>query len=97
MCFNCDQRWSKQHKCGTRVFLMVTNNDDFSDFTGELETTASDLLDGVVSLEEATVQAVQLSLHALSGEQAADTFRLLGHISTDRFEYWLMGAVPTIS
>ncbi|XP_058785825.1 uncharacterized protein LOC131660580 [Vicia villosa] len=82
LCFNCDQRWSKQHKCGARVFLMVANEDDFSSLPADLETVATALVEEVVPSEDVTVTAAQLSLHALSGELAADTFRLSGHIAT---------------
>lgn len=83
LCFNCDQKLSKQHKCGARVFLMVANDDDFSSMTGELEIVAEELVDSVVSSEETSAHAAQLSLYALSGEQAADTFGLLGQISSE--------------
>lgn len=51
--------------------------------TGELETVAAEMLDGVASPADSSAQAAQLSLHALSGEQAADTFRIAGQISTE--------------
>lgn len=83
LCFNCDQPWSKQHKCGARLFLMVATDDDFSSVTGDLEAAAAELVDGGVTLEDTSIHAAQLSLHALSGDQAADTFRLSGRISLE--------------
>lgn len=76
LCFNCDQRWSRQHKCGARIFLMVANSDD-DPLTSELEQ-AVDLLDP----GDSEIQAAQLSLHALSGSHAADTFRVVGMIGS---------------
>ena len=34
LCFNCDQKWSKQHKCGARVFLMLADDSDSFSLTG---------------------------------------------------------------
>lgn len=83
LCFNCDQPWSKQHKCGARIFLLLANEDDFSSTTGDLEAAVADLVDGGVTTEDTSIHAAQLSLHALSGDQAADTFRLSGRISLE--------------
>lgn len=52
----------------------------FSSLTGELEAEVAALVDGVTSSEETSAHAAQLSLHALSGDNAADTFRLSGQI-----------------
>lgn len=43
LCFNCDQRWSRSHKCGARVFLMLANEDDVSAVTGEFEQVVPQL------------------------------------------------------
>lgn len=59
---------------------MVANDDDFSSLIGELEAEVVALVDGVASSEETSAQAAQLSLHALSGDHAANTFCLSGQI-----------------
>lgn len=60
---------------------MITNDDNFSPLTGELETAAATIDPGGNTTEETSCQAAQLSLHALSGDFAADTFRLMGTIN----------------
>lgn len=74
LCFNCDQRWSRNHKCGARIFLMLTN-DDNDVVTSDLDSAAAQLDSGDV---EGVSEAAQLSLHALSG----DTFRVKGIIGS---------------
>lgn len=43
LCFNCDQRWSRSHKCGARVFLLLANSDEASIDAGDLEQAATQL------------------------------------------------------
>lgn len=62
---------------------MVANDDDFSSVTGDLEAVAAELVDGGVTPEDTSIHAAQLSLHALSGDQVADTFRISGRISLE--------------
>ena len=78
LCFNCDQRWSRNHKCGARIFLMLTN-DDNDVVTGDLDSAVAQLDSGNV---EVVSEAAQLSLHALSSDQAGDTFRVQGIIGS---------------
>lgn len=82
LCFNCDKKWSRNHKCGARLFVMLADSDDDFPLTGDMENAAA-LLDpeGADASEDVT-QAVQLSLHALSGAHAVDTFRVVGYIGS---------------
>lgn len=78
LCFNCDQRWSRNHKCGARIFLMLSN-DDNDVVTGDLDSAAEQIVSSEI---EPITEAAQLSLHALSGDQAGDTFRVKGLIGS---------------
>lgn len=82
LCFNCDQKWSRNHTCGARVFLMVDNDDDDSSLTGDLEQAVAQIDSEDPGGTNSSSQAAQLSLHALSGAPAADTIRILGHIGS---------------
>lgn len=52
------------------------------------------MVDGVETLEDSATPAAQLSLHALSGEQEVDMFRILGRISTTIDQILSVGGVP---
>ncbi|WVZ16528.1 hypothetical protein V8G54_009510 [Vigna mungo] len=81
LCFNCDQKYSRSHRCPARFFLFISEEDDpvsgslpdppFSDRDPELDTSPVDLLD----------PPAQISLHALSGTGAPETLRVTGHIA----------------
>ncbi|CAJ2630725.1 unnamed protein product [Trifolium pratense] len=78
LCFNCDQKWSRNHNCRARIFLMVADEDDVTPTDQELEA--------IVTTPESSNNddspSAQLSLHALSGHQASDTFKVTGKIAT---------------
>jgi hypothetical protein len=73
MCFNCDQKWSKQHRCGGRMFMLLTDKEDEDVDFNQLESRID--IDPSPDVVDDTLHA-QLSLHALAGSQAIDTFRL---------------------
>jgi hypothetical protein len=73
MCFNCDQKWSRQHRCGGRAFLLLADNEDGEVNQGQLESSIE-----IDPTDESP--PAQLSLHALAGSQATDTFRVMGRI-----------------
>ncbi|MCI30296.1 hypothetical protein A2U01_0051505, partial [Trifolium medium] len=69
LCFNCDQKWSRQHRCGGRAFLLLADEEGDEVEFSQLESTIA-----IDPPSDETPQA-QLSLHALAGSQATDTFR----------------------
>ncbi|MCH87222.1 hypothetical protein A2U01_0008088, partial [Trifolium medium] len=77
LCFNCDQRWSRQHNCRGRLFLLVTDSDDEPPSVLDLEASIED----VVSQVSDPPNQAQLSLHAIAGTQHIDTFRISGTIA----------------
>ncbi|MCI15112.1 hypothetical protein A2U01_0036247, partial [Trifolium medium] len=74
LCFSCDQRFSRNHNCRARFSLLIAEEDD-PVVEGDIATSDQDLA-WATALDEA-----QLSLHAMSGIQAAQTFRVTGLIS----------------
>ncbi|WVY98895.1 hypothetical protein V8G54_031046 [Vigna mungo] len=74
LCFNCDQKYSRSHRCPARFFLFISEEDDpvsgslpdppFSDRDPELDTSPVDLLD----------PPAQISLHALSDGGSTHNF-----------------------
>ncbi|CAI8616822.1 unnamed protein product [Vicia faba] len=74
ICFNCDQKWSRQHRCSGKVFLMVAEHAEDEGDAEQIEM----INDMETPLEES--RSAQLSLHALAGSQVTDTFRVLGRI-----------------
>lgn len=65
LCFNCDQKWLTQHRCGGRAFFMIADEEGDDVDLSQLET---------ILVNESP--PAQLSLHALAGSQATDTFHV---------------------
>ncbi|GAU49705.1 hypothetical protein TSUD_182030 [Trifolium subterraneum] len=79
LCFNCDEKFSPGHKCASKFFIMIAEEDVASDESYGLEA----LLDPPQPDPEPdpdTTQA-QISFHALSGHLAPETLRLIGRIA----------------
>ncbi|MCH87274.1 hypothetical protein A2U01_0008140, partial [Trifolium medium] len=74
LCFNCDKKWSRQHRCGGRVFLLLADEDEGEVDQSQLESTID-----IDTPSEEFPQA-QLSLHALAGSQTTDTFWVMDRI-----------------
>src|ERR1044072_8052081 len=92
LCFNCDQKLNRNHKCGARVFLLLADSEDeFSPEKEELNQVVSLIDHHDDSFPFPDPSAAQLSLHALSGEQAADTFRVSGQVSTQTVQVLVDG------
>lgn len=69
--YNCDDKWSSSHKCKGRFFLLIVDEDD--DLDPPFDLTLEDI--PIVPPSDA-----QISLNALSGLLAPETFRLLGSL-----------------
>ena len=83
LCFNCDEKYSRGHKCASSLFLFVTEDDD--------DNRESD--PGPSQLPSALQESVpaQISLHALSGHGAPETLRLTGFICEHRVQILIDG------
>jgi hypothetical protein len=87
LCFNCDQKWSRNHNCRARIFLMVVDADEVTPTDPELEASVTT----PHSSSNDDPPPAQLSLHALSGHQASDTFKVTGKIATHTIDILVDG------
>lgn len=75
LCYNCDETFTPQHRCKGRFFMLISEEDldipDDEDLSPPTVPTESPL-----SLSDA-----QLSMYAMSGHSASNTFRILGTIA----------------
>ena len=74
LCFNCDEKFSRGHKCTPSLFLFVIEEEEGSH--------EPDLVTTVSSLDE--LSPAQISLYALSGHGAPETLRVFGLIGDRR-------------
>ena len=75
LCFHCDEKYSRGHKCSPSLFLLVVKDDELASDVTSLRSPSptADLLP--------EPPPAQLSLHALSGHSAPETLRLKGAIN----------------
>lgn len=67
LCFNCNEKFHKGHKCVSKVFLLIAEEDDDSQ-------EAHGLMDPLLDSQEALASSqAQISLHTLSGHLAPKT------------------------
>lgn len=79
LCFNCDERFSRTHRCKGRLLLLIEeedsdiqlNNEDVAELSWEPPDSSS---------QPEPAQLAQLGLHAMSGPQTGRTMRLIGSI-----------------
>lgn len=76
LCFNCDEKFHRGHKCASWVFLVIADDED------EATLDASVPLDPPPDPPDInSPTSDQISLHSFSGHVAPETLRLLGHIA----------------
>ena len=82
MCFNCDQKFSRGHKCSSKLFLLIVNE-------GDIPPDDLLLTDWIHEKVEADAQSpAQISLHALSNHITPEALRSLGRISNH--QVWIL-------
>jgi hypothetical protein len=84
-CFNCDEQFSRNHRCKAK-FLMFFTEDENGEFesTGEEDRQVQEAVpDSLLALLESSEEAqlAQLSYHAMSGIQTAQTIKVLGSVA----------------
>ena len=72
LCFICGEKWAPGHKCGTSVQLHVVQE--------LLDTMGFDSVDEEDKENIAPMEACAISVAALKGTEAPNTFRMLGQI-----------------
>lgn len=75
LCFTCDEKYHRGHRCPSRAFLLIGDDDDPS----YEDTLPPDLIPDPP--EDPSPTLAQISIHSLSGHPAPETLRLLGYIN----------------
>ena len=76
LCFKCDERFHRNHRCKARFLLLIADGDDDKAIdVDDVVWEESDLLDTTDP-----TQLAHLGLHAMSGVQTGRTFRVMGRI-----------------
>jgi len=76
--FNCDEKFHRGHKCASKAFLLIAEDDE--DFP-EDNPAMNPLPDPPNSHDP---PQAQISLHTLLGHLAPKTLRLLGHLAPQK-------------
>jgi len=91
LCYNCDEKWSSSHRCKGRVFLLIADPDDpatseppSTDYPHFPATEPNPTPDETNPVLDPNAPHPHISLHALAGVPASDTFRLYGLINSAR-------------
>nr|KYP73255.1 Transposon Ty3-G Gag-Pol polyprotein [Cajanus cajan] len=72
LCYNCDERYTRDHRCKSQFLLLVVPAaDDISDSLPEQESQPPD---------DPSLEAGLISLHSLSGQWTPQTFRITGSL-----------------
>ena len=85
LCYNCDDKWSSNHRCKGRILLFVA--DDITQDSGEPGSTEPSLVSEENSANPIGVldpSPPHVSLHAMSGLPSSKTFRVYGSIRNAR-------------
>lgn len=79
LCFNCDERFVKGHKCQKKQLYVITWDEEEEDDTGQNNP----------GVEEATLEyEVHISVHALAGSNSFRTMRVVGEGSGHSHRLW---------
>jgi len=95
LCFNCDEKFTRGHHCAPQFFLLAADEDHTSEDTNpNISSQHNPILNDPTLLTRTDSQhnptltqpqteplLAQISLHALSGQTAPETLRLVGWIS----------------
>ena len=75
LCFNCDEKFHRGHKCASKAFLLIGDDEEpFEDAAPSLEPSP-DPPDPTDPFQ------AQISLHTLSGHLALEILRLVGLVA----------------
>ena len=73
LCFQCDEKYSRGHKCSSSLFLLIVEDDNgASELNGQQPLSLSEIVPDP--------PPAQLSLNALSGQVVPETLRMQGYI-----------------
>lgn len=80
LCYNCDERYGPNHRCRGKFFLLIASDDDDQPPDPPDPPTPTSPLPSPTD-QPLTPLSAQLNLHALSGQPASVTLRVLGSIA----------------
>ena len=80
LCFNCDEKFSRGHRCSSKFFLLITDDDEF--VLRDIPTMEAHHLE----IEQGDQSQAQISFHTISGRVALETLRLVGCVSN----HWVL-------
>jgi hypothetical protein len=85
LCFNCEEKFSRNHRCKARFLLFVTNDVEPTDGVDPNEMGIPEPDPSLeISGPTEELNSAQLSYHALSGVQSAQTIRVLGRVGSQQ-------------
>lgn len=73
--FNYDEKYHHSHKCASKVFLLIGEEEDEAPMDPPFMDPQPDPLD------DASLSQAQISLHTLSGHLVPETLRLVGRVT----------------
>ncbi|MCH79856.1 Ty3/gypsy retrotransposon protein, partial [Trifolium medium] len=79
LCFNCDERFSRNHRCKARFLLLIAEEEEEVGIQETTEEEQDPIPDPLLAWFGQREEA-QLSYHAMSGAKAAQTIRVLGRV-----------------
>lgn len=88
LCYNCDEKWSSSHRCKGRVLLLIADSDESSPTGSSFDEQTPTLphepnpdpLEPHSTFDPTPFQP-HISLYAMAGVLATNTFRLYGSIN----------------
>ncbi|XP_028223682.1 uncharacterized protein LOC114405278 [Glycine soja] len=80
LCFSCDEKFHKGHRCAPRVHLLIADAEDPVEHMGS-NIDPSDPIDPGPGPMEIPDSPAHISLNSLAGHLAPETLRLVGDIS----------------
>ena len=83
--FNCDEKYSRGHKCASSLFLFVTEEDEYAQ---EIDPRP---LSPTLPPSSQDSSPAQISLHVLSGQGAPETLRVTSLIENHHVQILIDG------
>lgn len=77
LCYNCDQKWSANHRCRSKFLLLLGTDDDTEDTNIPVEI--------VEHVDEPAMGDIS-SLNALAGQDNPRSLRLTGEVGYNKFQ-----------
>ncbi|KAH1248203.1 hypothetical protein GmHk_06G017937 [Glycine max] len=80
LCYNCDEKWSTSHRCKGHVLFLITDPSEPPDHPLALSSPTLEPDPDPLPEPEKSPTSPYISIHALAGLPATDTFWVFGTI-----------------